>query len=221
MNGLRYTATLFLSLSIAACSSEADNPQGNTGGGGSGGSNAGGSNAGGEASGGHDTGGGGASGESCDATRPCGQGEYCDFPDSLCGAGEPMGTCVAAPQTDCGPESTVCGCDGQVYTAGGCAAALAGVDVGPAAACTAPEGTLACGQGFCDKATQYCRTLVEIGADSEECAAWTQCEALPACEGSPSLCACIETEGPDNFGIECTGDETSGVSATVTTPDCQ
>ena len=78
---------------------------------------------------------GGSVGKGCQVTEECGPGQYCDFPDGLCGAGM-TGACKAKPNPlDCVCTiDGVCGCDGATYC-DNCSAAQAGVDVQPLKKC--------------------------------------------------------------------------------------
>lgn len=118
----------------------------------------------------------------------CGPDEYCDFVPNTCGEiGE--GTCQPRPQGCDLVYAPVCGCDGEVY-GNTCGAASEGVDVGPADACTPPEGYLACGFQFCDQTIAYCEASISDVVDEPSS---FSCKPIPpACD--PPDCACLETE---------------------------
>jgi hypothetical protein len=124
----------------------------------------------------------------CSPAMPCPSGTFCDYPDDLCGAGQP-GMCVNVP-VGCGKNLQItCGCNGTNYD-NACMAQSQGVDVSNTGGCAAPAGTFACGSIYCAAGVDYClRTTSDTGgADSYSCA------PLPAgCGASPS-CACLAAE---------------------------
>jgi len=50
--------------------------------------------------------------QDCNATRDCGSGQYCQFPDGLCAA---PGSCVETPSFCTKEHIPVCACNGQTY----------------------------------------------------------------------------------------------------------
>lgn len=157
-----------------------------TGSGGSGGSGAGGSSQGGESQSG---GSGGGNGVLCGgiAGIQCGDAEYCDFADDLCGANDGDGVCTPIPESCPAVDEPACGCDGTVY-GNACEAGLAGVDVATSG-CTAPADSFQCGTGFCDSATQLCTVT---GNDTPSPPPFFySCGPLPAsCGGVTPSCDC-------------------------------
>lgn len=138
----------------------------------------------------------------CSDATPCGEGQYCDYADDLCGAGETVGTCWEIENTECDQPITVCTCDGAVQACYG----AEGADQTDALNCEAPTGTFACDVFFCDPATEYCAS--EFSGDS--CSTYFSCMPIPAaCAMAPS-CECLE-EIDYTFG--CTGEPATGFSA--------
>ena len=137
----------------------------------------------------------------------CADDEFCDYPDGLCGAGEPG---VCAPQPDaCGDDPvSECGCDGMAYTQG--CANEAGTDTNiDAASCMAPAGYFPCGPLLCDSSSFYCRRDVsDVGGIPDS---WG-CMPLPNGCGDPADCTCLEME---NCGFMC---EATGSGFTLTCP---
>jgi len=121
---------------------------------------------------------------------PCATGEYCDYPDDLCGAADGSGTCQPTPQGCPGLYAPVCACDGMVYS-NPCEAASAGKDVASEGGCTPPAGTFPCGPQFCAKGQQYCS---KTGSDVPGIPDSYSCPGLPpACfQGQPPSCACLD-----------------------------
>jgi hypothetical protein len=125
----------------------------------------------------------------CSPEQPCGAGEYCDYPDDLCGAGS-SGTCTPKPEGCDLLYAPVCGCDGQVH-GNDCAARSGGTDVSAAGGCTAPQGQFGCGSLFCALESQYClRAVSDVGGLPDE----YQCKSLPSGCGNPPTCACMSGE---------------------------
>jgi hypothetical protein len=46
----------------------------------------------------------------------CRAGEYCDFPDDLCGAADAPGVCKERPQACTREFNPTCGCDGKIHS---------------------------------------------------------------------------------------------------------
>lgn len=74
---------------------------------------------------------------------PCGDGEYCDWPDAnICGRADGPGVCAPLPEFCTEEYQPVCGCDEQTYS-NRCSAAAVGVDTlyeGPCEVPGQPEG---------------------------------------------------------------------------------
>lgn len=69
----------------------------------------------------------------------CPEGSFCQYADSVCGAGMAYGQCQTKPVT-CDPTSKkVCGCDGKTYT-NECLAQQASVSIAVRASCEAADG---------------------------------------------------------------------------------
>lgn len=142
------------------------------------------------------------------AVDACADDEWCDFPDDLCGAGEP-GTCTPRPN-ECGDdEVSVCGCDGMAY-AEPCVTVVGGVDKHrDAAACTPPAGYFACGDLLCDSSSFYCLFQVsDIGGEPST----YSCTPLPDACGNPVDCTCLADQA---CGDLC---EATGAGFTLTCP---
>jgi hypothetical protein len=138
------------------------------------------------------TGTGGGSGSSCGGKmgKTCPVGEYCDYPDNICGAADGTGICTAKPQVCPDLYMPTCACDGMVYSSP-CDAAGAGFDENNNAGCSPPAGLFPCGSKFCDVKTQYCqRSLTDVGGTSDTYA----CVSLPAGCGNAPSCACLTNE---------------------------
>lgn len=151
----------------------------------------------GDASGGGDAGGGGPGGGgtggngagSCSGQGECGAEERCDFPDGLCGAGEP-GTCV--------PFNPGCGDTGNSVTCL-CSGALVGVDytcqdddADDTGSCDVPDDMFKCGIEFChaDQGSYCSLTSDDTGGPDLANCGQTQ---DPSCGDVPT-CACLTAE---------------------------
>jgi hypothetical protein len=151
---------------------------------------------------------GGAGVKTCSIPSGCAAEELCDFPDDLCGAGEP-GICVTRSE-GCLEGTPACGCDGQVYESSACAA-VGGSDLSAGGGCSAPSGTFACGPLFCFTPGSYCeRTAVGgescVGAEAFGCAFFD-----PNC--APQDCSCLP-------GLACEVDASGNSYVTKTAPGC-
>ena len=116
----------------------------------------------------------------CADNSACAQGELCVFEGFACGQ---SGVCEPLPE-GCSKELRLtCGCDGMIYD-NACFAKEAGVSPVPyQGTCTPPQGTMACGAGFCTIALQYCIEQVEVEH---------RCEPLPtSCDQDTPDCACL------------------------------
>ncbi|MBK8718454.1 MAG: hypothetical protein IPN32_27560 [Deltaproteobacteria bacterium] len=163
------------SASTTEGSSSAGSSDGSSGGGSSGGSSGGGSS--GESSGGSSgsTGAAGSSssggvegssssgGETSGAGCACNAGEYCDWPDDQCGAGQD-GVCLPLPNACPDVVDPVCGCDNNTY-GNDCEAAAAGVDVAFAGPCEMPACDCQDGE-YCDWPDDQCG-----GGEAGDCVA--------------------------------------------------
>jgi hypothetical protein len=143
----------------------------------------------------------------------CPEDTYCD--DKACGLTGALAECLPIP-TDCDPgERPVCGCDGELHESP-CAAIQAtgqswcwdeeecGFDISSQITCDTPAGTFACGNVFCDVATEFCDRYV--------CLAGTQistCAPLPEACPEPATCECVEAT--KRFG-ECTVGAEGGIT---------
>jgi len=144
----------------------------------------------------------------------CPAGFFCDFAENDCGAGDVQGTCQPQPAGCPDPISEdVCGCDGQVYSIP-CDAYAAGIDLGPAAGCTAPSANhFACGDRFCQQGATYCEVLVSdvAGVPNEyRCVTWpATCGAMGntacACFASERCGAMCQEPEMDRFTLTCPG----------------
>ncbi len=159
--------TMF-ALASAACSSSAET---NDGVGGSGGS-------------------GGSAPVSCTTVDGCGDNQYCDFPDDLCGAGE-AGSCKDRLAVCSDGALILCGCNGKVNYAG--CAEMAGFDTNvDASACADESGVsdpvFACGDRFCRVEVSYCKHQVsDVDGEPDE----YSCELFPAaCTAGSTLPSC-------------------------------
>lgn len=197
---LRFSAFLAGAL-FAACTSDSQRVESGGDTGGSGGSGGGTSVGGDTGLAGSSTGGttssstssstiGGGGGGPCDEAGDgaCGPGEYCDYPDDLCGTTGGEGTCTPRPSDCPSTHDPVCACDGTVYE-NACAAEAAGVDVRSLAGCPSPPGEFPCGSTYCEKDSEYC--LAQPSGDPTVPDAYS-CEPLPVnCLAEGSTCECL------------------------------
>ena len=134
----------------------------------------------------------GATGAMCGgfAGLACPDTHVCDFPAESCGMADMAGVCQPRPDGCDDNFEPVCGCDGKVHS-NECEARAAGTDVAIAGGCQAPQGSFACGAGFCDLATSYCR---RVGSDVAGVPDEHTCTALPGACQDPATCACLASE---------------------------
>lgn len=125
----------------------------------------------------------------CGPAKPCGADEWCDYPDNLCGKGQP-GTCKPKPQGCDFSYAPVCTCD-QSVVGNECAAQSVGKDVSGVGGCKPPESMFACGPVFCSAGQQYCqRVTSDIGGWPDDYA----CLLMPSACGAAPSCACLAQE---------------------------
>jgi hypothetical protein len=199
MTSYRYI-TLASVLVLVACGGDATiQPSGGGGtgasaggSGGTGGGVGGTAGAGGQASGGGGAGGG--SGVVCGglAGDICPDGEFCDYPDNLCGATDGQGVCATIP-TMCTEElDPVCGCDGTIHD-NPCFSHGAGTDVSNLGNCPVMPGFFTCGPKQCNIASEFCQHVTSDVAnepDSYACTAF----ADDACQVAVPTCQCVLVE---------------------------
>lgn len=138
----------------------------------------------------------------CNTAAECGATEYCSWHNLVCkDRGTPHedapGACAPRDENciDAGAGGPVCGCDGNTYPSR-CDANTAGIDVQNEGGCPPPQGTFACGFGFCTIDVEVCVSLLVDGNDQGPDG--HQCVSPEAC--SPAACDCL---GPI-IGSECT-----------------
>lgn len=144
----------------------------------------------------------------CDATSPCPSGQWCLYPDALCGKGATSGACTPVSELTCA-AAPACGCDGKVYDSV-CAAAMVGVDTTDSAQCPAPAGDFACAGTYCQAASQVC--LTRRSASASACLTDVACAPIPAACASQPTCACLLGSGIAGAAATCSGDATAGLA---------
>jgi hypothetical protein len=224
MTFIRLALVPFLTLTLALVACGDDGGGGDTGtdssipvdggGGDGGGGDGGGGDGGGGDSGGGDGGGDGGGGTGCVSYMDpaCSATEYCDFPDDLCGSGDPRvpGVCTPRP-TECPDLDAVsCFCNMFVFV-NPCAGMMGGQDLNNGATCTPPAETFACGSRICRSAMEYCvHSVSDVGGTAD---GYT-CETLPASCATSTDCGCFEatvacsdmcTVADGNFTLTCPG----------------
>ena len=108
------------------------------------------------------------------AALTCGPGDFCDFGDGQCGAGNQRGQCTLAGGALCLQEP-VCGCDGNTYSSA-CAAHENGVDTMSTTSCIPGNGG----------------TGAPCGHDSD-CMSGYKCCVTGGTAGSPIACRDVGT----------------------------
>lgn len=138
----------------------------------------------------------------------CDVGAWCDFPDNLCGAGQP-GTCRGVPQGCNDLFRPTCRCDG-VIAANPCEGQSAGFDASENGACVPPLDTFACGDTFCGVGAAYCqRGVSDVGGEPDSYA----CVPAPNACTAGIDCACLAMEP---CGFSCS--DAGGGEVTLTCP---
>ena len=126
-----------------------------------------------------------------DVGTQCAADEYCDYPSNSCGFADEGGKCKPKPdglRRNLLPRLRLRRSDLRRRSASPTA-----LDTTwrPAGTCTPPPGMFACGQHFCNAATQFCQK------DLSDVSGWPDdysCPELPAaCGGTPS-CGCITAD---------------------------
>jgi hypothetical protein len=161
-----------------------DSGGGGTSGGGATGGDVGGSGGGADASAGSGGSGGAAGGKPCGgiAGLTCGLGEWCDFANDSCGAGDQQGRCQPRGGYTASCGQPLCGCDGNSYPSP-CAAHLRGTDTSATNACIKGNGgdSAACGKDSdCQTGYRCCSTGGAVGSP-------IACKKLPPGAACPAL----------------------------------
>jgi hypothetical protein len=132
----------------------------------------------------------------CEDSSDCADDEYCIFDEDVCGTEAEGSTCWPKPDAIAG--YAVCGCDGVVYESPS-HAAIAGQHTDELHRCDTPEGTIACGEYFCDGADGfYCDVLIR------ECGTIYSCKSIPEeCSDAPD-CECL---GESDGSVYCSVDD--------------
>ena len=130
---------------------------------------------------------------------PCNTEEYCDYPDDLCGAGEP-GVCILRPNI-CLSGPAVCHCGAEIV-ADSCKAAVRGYDISARHICDpdaffgVEPGTrrFQCGPRLCYYGYYYCSHQPSLEPDTM--AAFQCVDLPPTCEQLPGEpdCSCLAEE---------------------------
>ena len=114
----------------------------------------------------------------------CASGEVCQFVlDTLCGAADQGGTCVAAPDECSFDSAPVCGCDGRTYH-NTCRAHAAGVSVSHEGACAA-QGDFCGTRG----SLTYCHPDEYCHRDVGGICGWA--DAPGECRRPPEACVAV------------------------------
>ncbi|HEY6476095.1 MAG TPA: hypothetical protein VI456_05900, partial [Polyangia bacterium] len=129
------------------------------------------------------TGGAGGSDKVCGgiAGATCDSGEFCDFGNGQCGAGDQQGQCALAGGALC-TQQVVCGCDGNTYSSA-CSAHQNGLDTMNTTSCIPGNGGTGapCGQDHdCMSGYKCCVTAGRAGAP-------IACRQVPAAGSCPAL----------------------------------
>jgi hypothetical protein len=147
----------------------------------------------------------------CSSDVSCLSGQYCAYPDKLCGSGLP-GRCEsveeACAKLPVGPSGAIgtfasfCGCDGKtVPDTVACAQLLRqNVDLSvDQRTCPAANGLFRCGYLMCKKGKQACvQTVGAPDSGTYQCVAYYG----PTCPEATG-CNCVDMPGFDTIGCEC------------------
>lgn len=147
-------------------------------------------------------------GSACVDAFDCDEGEWCDFPDNLCGAGQ-AGTCRGVPQGCNDLYRPTCTCDGTIAS-NPCEGQSARFDASAGGTCMPPLDTFVCGDTFCGAGSEYCqRAVSDVGGEPDGFA----CVLAPGACAAAIDCACLADEP---CGFSCS--DAGGGEVTLTCP---
>ncbi len=144
----------------------------------------------------------------CFEITGCAREMWCDFPDNLCGTGQP-GSCKPSPRSCPDLHALSCTCSGNLAS-NPCDGEVAGFDMNAAAGCPPQMDMFSCGYAYCRLGEQYCQRSVSdvVGGPDD-----FRCLGLPAvCAGGVD-CGCASAEP---CGFACV--ETGAGALTLTCP---
>jgi hypothetical protein len=135
----------------------------------------------------------------CSPDHGCPNGQYCSYPDKLCGDGV-LGSCVdvawkCANSTTMEWEGVYCGCSGEVQD-DICTLANKNVDLSLNRVCSADgrQDYFRCGYAMCNRNVAFCEVVQQSdGMNRYGCTAYGMCaynDPAPSGPGDPDLCDC-------------------------------